>query len=75
GYIKFTSGSNSVEFPAVGRRDYDSSGTLDDAGTWGRYWSSVASGSGNAYELYFGSSDLHVPYNLKQYGQSVRCVR
>ena len=75
GYIKFTSGSNSVEFPAVGLRDTGSSGTLYDAGTSGHYWSSVAYGSLYAYRLGFGSSNLDVSYNLKQLGQSVRCVR
>ncbi|MDE7355581.1 MAG: fibrobacter succinogenes major paralogous domain-containing protein [Rikenellaceae bacterium] len=74
GYIKFTSGSNSVEFPAVGLRDY-SDGSLYDAGTYGRYWSSVAYGSGSAYYLYFLSSNLYVNYDGKQYGRSVRCVR
>ena len=53
GYIKFTSGSNSVEFPAVGWRR--SSGTLNSAGALGGYWSSVASSSYNAYSLYFTS--------------------
>ncbi|MDE7355687.1 MAG: fibrobacter succinogenes major paralogous domain-containing protein [Rikenellaceae bacterium] len=75
GYIKFTSGSNSVEFPAVGYRDYDSYGTLYYAGTNGGYWSSVASGSNLAYELNFGSSYLNVGGTYKQLGQSVRCVR
>ncbi|MDE7355852.1 MAG: hypothetical protein K2N21_03665 [Rikenellaceae bacterium] len=75
GYIKFTSGSNSVEFPAVGYRGYDSSGTLYHAGTWGYYWSSVAYDSNRAYYLWFHSSNLYVGNNSKQYGPSVRCVR
>ncbi|MDE6183294.1 MAG: DUF1566 domain-containing protein [Rikenellaceae bacterium] len=75
GYIKFTSGSNSVEFPAVGGRD--TSGTLYDAGAHGRYWSSVTytSNTNSAYSLYFNSGSLNVSGNNKQYGRSVRCVR
>ena len=68
--------SNSVEFPAVGHRDNYSDGSLHDVGTWGRYWSSVANGSGLAYGLYFDSSAVYVYIgSSKQYGLSVRCVR
>ncbi|MDE7355916.1 MAG: hypothetical protein K2N21_03985, partial [Rikenellaceae bacterium] len=79
GYITLTlktDSSKKLEFPAVGSRNYDSSGTLDTAGTWGTYWSSVADGSGNAYSLSFYSSDLTVgDGSIKRYGFSVRCVR
>ena len=75
GYIKFTSGSNSVEFPAVGWRGDDSSGTLNNAGARGHYWSSVANGSILAYYLYFNSSSLGVDWLSKRLGHSVRCVR
>ncbi|MDE7356124.1 MAG: hypothetical protein K2N21_05075 [Rikenellaceae bacterium] len=77
GYIKFTSGSNSVEFPAVGYRSADSSGTLGHAGTYGYYWSSVTytSNTINAYYLFFSSSNLYVDWYNKQPGRSVRCVR
>ena len=76
GYIKFTSGSNSVEFPAVGYRSSYSSGTLYNAGEYGRYWSSVALGSDHAFNLYFSSSILNVYGGYyKTYGLSVRCVR
>ncbi|MDE7356402.1 MAG: fibrobacter succinogenes major paralogous domain-containing protein, partial [Rikenellaceae bacterium] len=74
GYIKFTSGSNSVEFPAVGARG-GTSGTLTNAGTWGPYWSSVASSSRDAYNLGFDSGNLYVLYYDRQFGFSVRCVR
>ncbi|MDE7134869.1 MAG: hypothetical protein K2N86_06310 [Rikenellaceae bacterium] len=74
GYIRFTSGSNSVEFPAVGYR-LNSAGMLSFAGVYGRYWSSVAYYSNNAYYLRFSSSDLYVGYDDKQIGRSVRCVR
>ncbi|MDE7355783.1 MAG: hypothetical protein K2N21_03310 [Rikenellaceae bacterium] len=77
GYIKFTSGSNSVEFPAVGGRYTDSSGTLTNAGTNGFYWSSVtyASSTDTAYYLWFYSSNLNVSSVNKRGGHSVRCVR
>ncbi|MDE7355766.1 MAG: fibrobacter succinogenes major paralogous domain-containing protein [Rikenellaceae bacterium] len=74
GYIKFTSGSNSVEFPAVGWRDTDGSLT-SGVGALGNYWSSVAYDSGYAYYLYFGSSSLYVGNGNKRGGFSVRCVR
>ncbi|MDE7355293.1 MAG: hypothetical protein K2N21_00770 [Rikenellaceae bacterium] len=65
-----------MEFPAVGYRTTDSSGTLYDAGTYGHYWSSVASGSNYAYYLYFVSGSLNVTNGYsKQLGRSVRCVR
>ncbi|MDE7134957.1 MAG: fibrobacter succinogenes major paralogous domain-containing protein [Rikenellaceae bacterium] len=66
-----------MEFPAVGYRRTDSSGTLNYAGTHGYYWSSVTytSNTNNAYELNFNSSNLRVYGTSKQYGQSVRCVR
>ncbi|MDE7356604.1 MAG: fibrobacter succinogenes major paralogous domain-containing protein [Rikenellaceae bacterium] len=64
-----------MEFPAVGWR-YGSSGTLNHAGTDGYYWSSVAGGSGDAYYLYFYSSNLYVGSGYgKRGGFSVRCVR
>ncbi|MDE7356745.1 MAG: fibrobacter succinogenes major paralogous domain-containing protein [Rikenellaceae bacterium] len=77
GYIRFTSASNSVEFPAVGGRDNNSFGSLlSSVGACGEYWSSVATGPGYAYSLYFtiGSLSVHGNSN-KQYGHSVRCVR
>ena len=76
GYIKFTSGSNSVEFPAVGLRT-SSVGSLNVPGSEGDYWSSVTgtSGSNNAYRLTFSDGNLGVGSSGKQYGLSVRCVR
>ena len=75
GYIKFTSGSNSVEFPAVGSRA--TVGLLSsDVGETGFYWASFASSSNFAYYLWFNSSDFGVGNNNhKQLGFSVRCVR
>ena len=74
GYIKFTSGSNSVEFPAVGYRN-GSDGTVINAGQGGYYWSSVAGSSYSAYNLVFNSGSLGMSNNNKQHGFSVRCVR
>ncbi len=64
-----------LEFPAVGWRNNDSSGTLNNAGVNGNYWSSVAYDSNNAYRLNFNSSDLNVNAPNKRNGFSVRCVR
>ena len=63
-----------LELHAVGYRN--TSGSLNGAGTWGYYWSSVANGSYGAGSLYFGSSTVGVYSNYnKRYGFSVRCVR
>ena len=76
GYIKFTSGSNSVEFPAVGWRDNNSYGTLYSAGQAGEYWSSVAGGLNNAYHLQFNGTGIGVYADFnRRLGNSVRCVR
>ncbi|MDE7356022.1 MAG: hypothetical protein K2N21_04545 [Rikenellaceae bacterium] len=80
GYITLTlktDSSKKLEFPAVGFRFNDSSGTLSYAGVSGYYWSSVtyASNTNRAYYLLFGSSNLNVDWTTKQDGFSVRCVR
>ncbi|MDE6183056.1 MAG: fibrobacter succinogenes major paralogous domain-containing protein [Rikenellaceae bacterium] len=67
-----------MEFPAVGRRDNDSDGSLQYAGQNCYYWSSVtySSNSNYAYGLYFLSSGVTPQdYWNKRYGLSVRCVR
>ncbi len=77
GYLTLTDKSNSankLEFPAVGQRDF-SSGTLEIAGTDGRYWSSVRSSSSSAHTMSFASSSVSMLTLDKQYGFSVRCVR
>ena len=65
--------SNSIFLPAAGFR-YD--GSLYDAGSYGRYWSSTPneSDSNFAYGLYFGSSYHYVSYYYRSDGQSVRPV-
>ena len=52
------------------------SGSANLRGSRGSYWSSTASSNGNAYGLYFRSSNVYpgAYYNNKYDGQSVRCV-
>ena len=74
GYIEFTSDSKSVEFPAVGLRNYND-GALTSAGTNGYYWSDTQPDNAFAYSLIFASNSVDVAYYRKTYGFSVRCVR
>ncbi|MCX4359389.1 MAG: hypothetical protein OSJ22_07125, partial [Rikenellaceae bacterium] len=68
--------ANKLEFPAVGYRNPNASGSLKYAGTYGYYWSSVQYSSSNAYYMYLSSSSVNPSYNRdKRYGFSVRCVR
>ena len=65
-----------IFLPAAG---YGNGTSLYDAGSRGRYWSSVP-GSDNyyglyAWGLYFGSSGLGADLNLRGSGQSVRPVQ
>ncbi|MDE6482268.1 MAG: hypothetical protein K2L01_00675 [Rikenellaceae bacterium] len=62
------------KFPAVGNRN-NSDGSLNNAGTWGNYWSSTQYNSDNAYNMYFNSSSVNTDWNNKTNGRSVRCVR
>ena len=44
-------------------------------GSYGRYWSSTAHSSGNAYLIYLAASNVYPAYNIGTYfGFSVRCV-
>ena len=50
-------------------------GTLNDAGIYGFYWSSVGRTSSRAYGLYFYSGHVYPSYDAyRYYGFSVRCV-
>ena len=52
------------------------SGSLENAGTWGNYWSSVQNSSSNAYNMNLNSSSVNPSNNNdKRNGFSVRCVR
>ena len=64
--------NNSIFLPAAGYRSYND-GTLNDAGSFGYYWSSTESSSG-AYYLYFNSGYAYLYFNNLTYGFSVRCV-
>ena len=64
-----------LEFPAVGYRDNNSTGTLNNAGTNGNYWSSTQYNTDNAYRLNFNSSSMDTSNGNKTNGRSVRCVR
>ncbi|MDE7356027.1 MAG: hypothetical protein K2N21_04570 [Rikenellaceae bacterium] len=65
-----------MEFPAVGGRDNNSSGSLTNTGVYGTYWSSVAKGSYNAYYMSFSNSANGVfSSSSRQTANSVRCVR
>ena len=65
-----------TEFPAVGYRYPDASGSLKNAGTNGNYWSSVQSSSGSAYNMGFDNSSVNMNSGSnKPDGFSMRCVR
>jgi hypothetical protein len=57
----------------AGYRNY-SSGSLDDVGSGGGYWSSTVSGT-DARGLLFGSSYAYMATYYRAYGSSVRCLK
>ena len=51
------------------------SGSVSNRGSNGYYWSSTAGSSGNAYSLYFNSSNVYPSSGYDKYsGFSVRCL-
>ncbi len=66
--------SASIFLPCAG---YGNGTSLSDAGSGGRYWSSVPSSDnfGNAWRLYFDSSDHRTGYHRRNHGRSVRPVQ
>ena len=64
----------SIFVPAAG---YCGNGSLDNAGSYGYYWSSslYESGSRNAWYLSFGSGNVNVNGSIRVYGLSVRAVK
>ncbi len=72
GYKVEGQNDNSIFLPAAGHRD---GSVLDYAGGIGSYWSSTPIESyGDAYYLYFDSSDHDMEYDFRYYGHSVRPV-
>ncbi len=67
-----TSGA-SVFFPAVGFRAYKT-GALNNAGTYGFYWSSTEGSSDDAYNLTFYSDEALQGFDKRCYGNTIRCV-
>ena len=53
----------------------DPGDSLNDAGSYGDYWSSVSYYSSDAYYLSFSPRRVYPSYSYYRYsGQSVRCV-
>ena len=61
-----------VFLPAAGQRDGT---TVNYAGTYGNYWSSVQDVAGYVYDLYFNPMQLRWSSSDQCYGRSVRLVR
>jgi len=59
--------------PAAGSR-INFNGALSGRGGYGYYWGSTEGSSGNAWNLYFISSNAFTYYYYRAYGLSVRCV-
>ncbi len=75
GYLVFTSGSVTREFPAVGYRNY-TNGVLGRQGLHGDYWASTQYDGEKGYFLGVDSSSVNPSnYSYKSNGFSVRCVR
>ena len=74
GYTVVGPNNCSLFLPAAGYRYV---GGLDDAGSWGYYWSRslYTSYSNYAYSVYFNSSNVSGDYLYRCYGRSVRPVR
>jgi uncharacterized protein (TIGR02145 family) len=68
--VKF---GDQLMLPAAGDRD-DNDGALSGRGDFGFYWSSTEGDSGNAWDLYFGSSGASTGNFYRTYGRSVRCI-
>jgi hypothetical protein len=73
GYKVVGPNGNSITLPAAGCRNCD--GDVYSDGTFGIYWSSTPRDSDNAWDLYFGSSEVYVNYNYRCFGFSVRLVQ
>ena len=65
---------NHIFLPAAGYRYY-SSGSLDDVGSGGYYWSATATSGTYVRYLYFYSDGVYWFINGRSYGSSVRAVK
>ncbi|MBQ6375494.1 hypothetical protein IJJ37_00985, partial [Candidatus Saccharibacteria bacterium] len=77
GTIGTSSGSNTnvSAFGAIYSGTYYG-GTLYDAGSYGCWWSSTASGTASRYRLSYSSGKLYSGVsNNRQIGYSIRCVK
>ncbi len=52
-----------------------SNGSLNNRGSYGRYWSSTQGDASNGYVLFFGDVFCSIYYDLKANGFTLRCVR
>ena len=73
GYKVIGPNGNNIFLPAAGY--LGCSGFLGSVGTYGFYWSSTPRNSGNAWRLYFSSSEVSMNYSGRCYGRSVRLVQ
>jgi hypothetical protein len=62
-----------LKWPVAGGRD-NSSGTLYDVGTAGRYWGSTIIGTFSRFLFFFGNN-AYVDYNQRANGYSIRCIK
>ncbi len=69
--VKCNANGNTIFLPAAG---YYDGGSVNDAGSYGNYWSSAPNGTDDAYGLYFYSGTQNVGSNYRTYGQSLRAV-
>ncbi len=62
-----------LKLPVAGYRNY-SSGSLNDVGSYGSYWSSTVNGTFSR-SLNFISSNAYMNSDTRAYGNSVRCLK
>ena len=73
GYKVVGPSGESIFLPAAGRSDCN--GSVSGMGSCGGYWSSTPYSSGNAWRLYFNSSEVYMNDGTRCGGRSVRLVQ
>jgi hypothetical protein len=71
-------GASAGEFyPAAGNRDYVNNGMIEEQGTQGNYWSSIATDDNEVYGLGFTDSSVYFEGYITNnaYGFAVRCIK